>query len=119
MPAAKYSDGPSREVGGDLGFIPRRGRMIESFSAAAFRLKSGEISPPVATPFGIHLITVTEEKRGELTLADVREPVHAAAKQVMFLALAAELRKGAKIEYSGLLPHIDAATGRIVPPEAK
>ena len=117
--AAKYSDGPSREVGGDLGFIPRRGRMIESFSAAAFRLKSGEISPPVATPFGIHLITVTEEKRGELTLADVREPVHAAAKQVMFLALAAELRKGAKIEYSGLLPHIDAATGRIVPPEAK
>lgn len=117
--AAKYSDGPSREVGGDLGFIPRRGRMIEAFSTAAFRLQPGEISPPIATPFGIHLITVTDVKPGELTLADVREPVYAAAKQTMFLALAAELRKSAKIEYTGIVAHVDVATGRIVPAEAK
>lgn len=117
--AAKYSDGPSRETGGDIGFMPRRGRMLESFSAAAFRLQVGEISPPLATPFGIHLITVTEVKAGILTLGDVRETIYAAAKQYMFLALAAELRKTAKIEYTGITAHVDTATGRIVPAGAK
>ena len=63
--AEKYSAGPSRAKGGDLGFIPRHGIMVEPFARAAFVLAKGEISPPMATVFGIHLITVTDVKPGD------------------------------------------------------
>src|SRR6185369_7169761 len=56
--AEKYSAGPSRLHGGDLGFIPPQGVMTEQFSEAAFLLPPGEISPPVTTNFGVHLIKV-------------------------------------------------------------
>lgn len=113
--AKNRSAGPSRERGGDLGFIPRHDVMVEEFSAAAFQLKKDEISPPVVTPFGIHLITVTDEKPGNVGWADVRDKLYSGAQNELFRELAAELRKTAKIEYTGVLPHIDAATGRIVP----
>jgi peptidyl-prolyl cis-trans isomerase C len=114
--AAKHSAGPSRENGGDLGFIARREPMGEEFSAAAFKLKTGEISPPVLSPFGIHLITVTDEKPGTKTWADVREQLKPAAENDLFRRTAGELRKSAKVEYTNLLPHLDPATGQIVVP---
>jgi len=111
--AKKYSAGPSREQGGDLGFIPRQGRMVEEFSRAAFGLKKDEISPPVVSKFGVHLIKLTEEKPGSGDWRKVREPLTAAARLNLFQTLAAELKKTAKIEYSGAIPHFDAA-GKIV-----
>jgi peptidyl-prolyl cis-trans isomerase SurA len=47
--------------GGDLGFFERR-KTIQSFDEAAFSLKVGEVSGIVRTPYGYHLIKVTEEK---------------------------------------------------------
>lgn len=105
--ALRHSAGPSREQGGDLGFIPRRERMVEEFSAAAFRLKKGEISPPVLTPFGVHLITVTDEQPGTLKWQDVREQLITAAQVPAFHQLAAHLRKTAKVEYTGVLPRVE------------
>ncbi|MBA4017192.1 MAG: hypothetical protein C0483_08470 [Pirellula sp.] len=113
--ALRFSAGPSREHGGDLGFIPRRDRMVEEFSAAAFRLKVGEISPPTVTVFGVHLITVTEEKPGRIIWQDVREQLVAAAQVPLFRQLAAHLRKTAEVEYTGLIPRLDPATGKVVP----
>jgi peptidyl-prolyl cis-trans isomerase C len=113
---AKYSVGPSREKQGDLGFIARREPMGEEFSAAAFRLNVGEISPPVVSPFGVHLITVTEEKPGTSNWSDVRDRLRPAVENELFRRTTAELRKTAKIEYSSLLPHLDPATGRIAVP---
>ena len=53
--AKKYSDGPSKTNGGDLGvFAP--GRMIPEFSAATKKLKIGAVSGPVKTAFGYHII---------------------------------------------------------------
>lgn len=53
--AAKFSTCPSRKNGGDLGEFGR-GRMVPSFDTAAFELKVNEISQPIRTQFGYHLI---------------------------------------------------------------
>ncbi|MEN6521257.1 MAG: peptidylprolyl isomerase [Armatimonadota bacterium] len=56
--AKEYSDDPSnKENGGELGWF-RRNEMVQQFSDAAFNLKAGEISEPVKTQFGYHLVKV-------------------------------------------------------------
>ncbi len=57
--AEKFSNCPSGKQGGDLGEFGR-GRMVPSFEEAAFALGVGEISKPVKTRFGYHLIHRTE-----------------------------------------------------------
>jgi peptidyl-prolyl cis-trans isomerase SurA len=61
--ASTYSDDPSGERGGDLGFF-KRGDMIPKFEEVAFALDPGDISQVVETQFGYHIIKV-EEKRDD------------------------------------------------------
>jgi len=71
--ARQYSKDPgSAPRGGDLGFFGH-GQMVPAFEKAAFALDSGEISQPVQTRFGIHLIEV--EGRKSPTFEDNREAV--------------------------------------------
>ena len=53
--AEEYSDCPSKSQGGDLGIFPSRA-MAPEFSEATMALKEGQISEPVETDFGYHLI---------------------------------------------------------------
>ena len=65
--AKQYSSCPSKEKGGDLGMF-NRGMMVPEFEEAAFTLSINEISNPVQTQFGYHLIKVENKK--EATIAD-------------------------------------------------
>jgi peptidyl-prolyl cis-trans isomerase D len=57
--AGEYSEGPTKDRGGDLGFFAR-GRRVPAFDEAVFSLKSGEVSGIVETPFGYHIIKLEE-----------------------------------------------------------
>lgn len=59
--AERYSLCPSSVNGGDLGYF-KRGQMVQPFSDVAFDLKVGQISDPVGTKFGWHLIKVVDKR---------------------------------------------------------
>jgi len=65
--AEKYSDDPTAKgKGGDLGFFTKS-TMTPAFSDAAFALEKDQISAAIETPFGYHIIKVTDKKAGETT----------------------------------------------------
>ena len=62
--ALQHSQDPSvKNAGGSLGFV-KRGTLVTEFESVAFNLKPGEISDPVKTQFGFHIIE-TQEIRGD------------------------------------------------------
>ncbi len=74
--AKKYSNCPSAEKGGDIGFFQRKGSIVEEFAKVAFAMKVGDISDPVKTQFGYHIIKVTEKEEGkEVSYEDVSDMV--------------------------------------------
>ncbi|MEW6108552.1 MAG: peptidylprolyl isomerase [Nitrospirota bacterium] len=62
-------DKSSAANGGDIGYFSR-GQMVPEFEQAASGLKKGEISNPVKTAFGYHIIKVTDRKEGPVVEFD-------------------------------------------------
>lgn len=72
--AKKYSeDEANAHNGGDLDFFGK-GRMVPEFDAAAFSMEPGQVSDLVKTPFGYHIIKLTDKKAGTVRpLAEVKD----------------------------------------------
>lgn len=61
--AKQYSLDGSKDYGGDLGYFTAPD-MVPEFSKAAFALQPGQVSPPIKTDFGWHIIKVEDRKKG-------------------------------------------------------
>ena len=95
--AGEHSDSPSAKDGGDLGQFAFRGRMPQDLTSVAFQLKAGEVSEPFETPFGIHLLTVTEIVPGDLSLEDARGEIFQELSAKLQAGLISQLREKATI----------------------
>jgi parvulin-like peptidyl-prolyl isomerase len=118
--AEKYSAGPSRHQHGDLGFIPPQGVMMPEFSQVAFALKPGEISQPVLTAFGYHLIKVTDVKPGKKSFEDVKDAVKARFPDFLMRQVTMLLKQkyGDKVVFNESYPHYKPGTTELVNPQA-
>jgi parvulin-like peptidyl-prolyl isomerase len=114
--AKKYSAGPSGRDGGRLGWIGRRGPMDEVFSRAAFTLQPGQISPPVRSPFGVHLIRCDQVRPGSKGLADVRREVEDALARELLEKLAGIERQHVPVRYTAAWPHFKPGTRELAEP---
>ncbi len=100
--AKKRSEGSSSTDGGDLGFF-KRGTMVPEFERVAFNLKTGEVSEPVRTQFGWHVLKLEEiRKLGMKPLAEVRPEIEERLRRQQAERLTSQymetLRNGAVVE---------------------
>jgi peptidyl-prolyl cis-trans isomerase C len=97
--AMKESTCPSKAQGGDLGWFPRAGAMVEPFARAAFALKPYQMSEPVTTEFGYHLILAVDSKQGkDVKFEDVKPFVQEIYGERLREAIIAAYKSRSKIE---------------------
>ncbi len=80
LATAESDDAGSAVKGGDLGFF-RHGQMVPSFDEAAFKLAPGQVSEPVRSQFGYHIIRVEAVKSFDDSKAEIERRVVAAMGQ--------------------------------------
>ena len=97
-----HSSAPSKSQKGDLGWIQYAGPMSRTFTEAAWDLSPGEISKPVKTPQGIHLIKCLEIREGVRPWYDAKSEIRKAATEDLFEMIAD--RQAAKTEVQIIEP---------------
>ncbi|GJD72303.1 putative parvulin-type peptidyl-prolyl cis-trans isomerase [Methylobacterium goesingense] len=103
--AAEVSKDPgSKTEGGDLGWFSKE-RMVAPFAEAAFKLNAGQVSDPVKTQFGWHVIKVEEKRTKPVpTFPEMKEQVDQYITRKAQQDLILKLRENAKIERTAAAP---------------
>ena len=116
--ARQYSeDDGTKELGGDLGPISP-GQMVPEFEGAAYALDQGEISDPVSSMFGVHIIKATEKTGGTTQpLNEVRESIVDLLKQESADARASALAEAMDAEITTAADMDAAARQRGLEPQ--
>ena len=99
--AREHSQDGSAPQGGDLGWAGQ-GAFVPEFEEPMNRLADGQLSGPVVSRFGVHLIQVLERRRVELSEREVRESIRAQLKEsryeAAFTSWAQDIRANAFVE---------------------
>jgi foldase protein PrsA len=98
--AKEYSEDPgSKDTGGELGWF-RKTDMVQQFSDAAFAMKAGQISEPVKTNFGYHLILVEQTGKDATPTekAALRKQIVDRDRPTKMAAISQKMREQAKID---------------------
>lgn len=100
--ARQYSEDGSAQMGGDLGWAGP-GRYVPEFEQALNALQPGQVSPPVVSRFGVHLIQLVERRQATLTAREQREMLRDVVREEKLEKAHAnwmqELRGQAYVEY--------------------
>jgi peptidyl-prolyl cis-trans isomerase SurA len=100
--AKAHSQDSSAEQGGDLGWVPS-GVFVPEFEEVMNSLPPGQLSEPVVSRFGVHLIQVQERRRVELTERERREQIRQLVKEQKldeaYLQWQQDIRARAYVEY--------------------
>ena len=99
--ARQFSQDGSAQTGGDLGWASP-GQFVPEFEEVMARLRPGQVSDPLVSRFGVHLIQVMERREVPLTLREQREMVRNQLREKkmeeMYAAWVDELRGRAYVE---------------------
>ena len=99
--AKEHSQDGSAAQGGDLGWVGP-GAFVPEFEEPMNRLAEGQISGPVVSRFGVHLIQILERRRVDLTEREIREAIRAQLRASRydgaFTTWAQEIRANAFVE---------------------
>lgn len=101
--AKEHSSCPSKEQGGSLGSFSR-GRMVPEFEEAAFNMEIGQISEPVKTQFGYHIIRLDEKTPAQdVELEQVKQTIAneliTIKQREVYVTKVEELKNKYKVDY--------------------
>ncbi len=108
--ARRFSAGPSRHQGGDVGWITRSGPMVEAFTKSVFALAKGDVSKPIMTPFGVHLVKVIDVEPGRIGLDAIRPGLEKMMAAQLVRELLAKARASTPVTYTPGVAHFDPTT---------
>lgn len=102
--AQQHSEDPNAKNGGDMGWA-HKGSLFDEIDAAAAKMKPGEVSEPVSTIYGYHLIKLEERKASvqkkfeELNKEKLKKELEAKEQKKLWNSWIDEMKNAAKIEY--------------------
>jgi len=119
--AKKFSEDPSAaENSGDLGFLPA-GQLVPEFEQAAAKLDVGEVSAPVQTEFGFHVIRVTGRRSLSFEEAkpQLEQELGASEGEAAWMSFVKKAYEDANVQINPRFGELDLDTQQIVNPGAE